>query len=97
MPELEELAVTPPVIAVAIDCTEFCNWLKFDCRVLRSVCWFCNLPISFSTSCMGSDAIETARCNTCWKELAKVLWPVNVSDELLVPINDCLCKNGAEP
>jgi hypothetical protein len=23
--------------------------------------------------------MDTARCKTCWKELEKVLWPVNVT------------------
>jgi hypothetical protein len=55
---------------------------------------------------MGREAIDTARCKTCWKELEKVLWPVKVIGFvrelelvalLVVPINDYLCNIGAEP
>jgi hypothetical protein len=52
---------------------------------------------------MGREAMETARCKTCWKELEKVLWPVNVIGVerelevlLVVPITNYLCKIGAE-
>jgi hypothetical protein len=51
----------------------------------------------------GEEAIDTARCNTCWKELEKVLWPLNVTGVdreldvlLVVPITNYLCKIGAE-
>jgi len=27
---------------------------------------------------MGREAMDTARCKTCWKELENVLWPLNV-------------------
>jgi hypothetical protein len=52
---------------------------------------------------MGREAMDTARCNTCWKELEKVLWPLNVTGvereldaPLVVPITNYLCKIGAE-
>jgi hypothetical protein len=84
-------------MALEMDCTALCSELKFDCKVLRSVCLLCSVLISVSTSCIGRDAMETARCNTCWKELEKVLWPLNVIAELLELISHYLCKMGAEP
>ena len=92
----DELADTSPVIAEATDCSAVCSELKVDCRLFRSDCWLCNELTSFCSSCIGREAMDTARCKTCWKELEKVLWPENVIAldaellaELVVPISDC--------
>ena len=98
----EEVAETLPVVADAMACNALCSELKFDCCVPRSVCWLSRVLTSLCSCCMGREAMETARCRTCWKELEKVLWPLNVIGSVtepvvLVPISNCLCKIGAEP
>ena len=102
--ESEELAETVPAIAVEMACTALCSELKLAPKVLRSVCWLSRVLTSFCNCCMGREAIDTARCKTCWNELEKVLWPLNVTGVerelvalLVVPITNYLCKNGAEP
>ena len=102
--ESEELAETSPVMAEATAFRALCSELKFDCWVLRSDCWLCKVLTSLSNCSMGSSAMDTARCKTCWKELEKVLWPLNVTGFvtelavlLVLLISNCLCKIGAEP
>ena len=86
--ESEELADTLPVIAEATSWREFCRELKVACILLRSDCWPCNVVTSPCTSCIGRDAMETARCRTCWNELEKVLEPLNVMELAAVLISD---------
>jgi hypothetical protein len=50
--------------------------------------------------------MDTARCKTCWKELEKVLWPLNVIGFvaelepvvlLVVPIETAFARLGPNP
>lgn len=97
----EELAETLPPAAVAMPCTALCSESKVAPKLDRADCCDCSVVTSVCSSCMGSEAMETARCKTCWKELEKVLWPVNVTGllselaELL--ITNHLCNIRAEP
>jgi len=74
----EELAETLPLAAVAMPCMALCSESKDDPRLARADCCDWSVVTSFCSCCMGSEAMETARCKTCWKELEKVLWPLNV-------------------
>jgi hypothetical protein len=101
------------VAAEAMSCREFCRELKVACRLLKSDSWPCRSFTLFCNCTIGSEAIDTARCRTCWKELEKVLEPLNVmgaaaevSAELAAElptelvdeaIAKTLCKTRAEP
>jgi hypothetical protein len=52
--------------------------LKLFCRVVNSDCCPWKVLTEFCIACSGREAIDTARCRTCWKELEKVLDPLNV-------------------
>ena len=105
--ESEELADTLPVAAEEMACSALCSESKVDPKLASADCLDWSVLTSLSNSCMGREAMDTARCRTCWKELEKVLWPLNVMgfvtelEELavllVVPISNYLCKIGAEP
>ena len=61
----EELAETLPLAAVAMPCSAVCSESKVDPRLARADCCPWSVVTSPCSCCMGSEAMETARCRTC--------------------------------
>ena len=61
----EELAETLPVAAVAMPCIALCSESKAEPKLASDDCCDWSVVTSVCSCCMGSEAMETARCKTC--------------------------------